>query len=179
MAIPNILCLLVAILFAIVMEPVVEFFESKLKLRRGWAVFASLVLIWGTVAFLLTALIVRLTEELIGLYKVLVEHSEQIATSIIDGLTRIQLFYVQLNLPADVQASVQKSLLQYFGNLETILNHTANALIGFLGAMPGVLVFLLIAIVATFFIMKDRAWLSESFMGLFLKAGGNYAFGNQ
>ncbi len=166
-AIPKyIMPFLVAILFAIVMEPVVEFFERKLKLRRGWAVFTSLVLVWGTVAFSLTALIVRLTEELIGLYKVLVEHSEQITTSIVDGLARIQLFYVQLNLPDNVQASAQKSLLQYFGNLETVLNHSANALVGFLGAMPGFMIFLLIATVATFFIMKDRAWLRESFMAV-------------
>ncbi|NLU49778.1 MAG: sporulation integral membrane protein YtvI [Syntrophomonadaceae bacterium] len=166
-AIPGyIMPFIVALLLAVLIEPLASVFERRLRLNRGWSVFLSLILVWGTAGFLLTALIARLIDELVGLYRVLAEHSVQISNMVVRLLGRAELFYLQLNLPRDVQLSIQNSLFQYLRNLEQVLNNTANLLMGIMAALPGFFIFFLIVTVATFFIMRDRALIREYFFAI-------------
>ena len=165
-AIPGyVLPFLVALLLALLIEPLARFLNYRLRLRRGWAVFLSLLLVWGAAGFLLTYLVSRLIGELIGLYKVITEHSVSITNTIARALGRAELFYLRLNLPDNVQESIRNSLLQYLSGLEKILSGSVDVLIGFLVGLPGLFVFFLISTVATFFILKDwnklRSWFFE------------------
>ncbi|HOV43642.1 MAG TPA: sporulation integral membrane protein YtvI [Syntrophothermus lipocalidus] len=166
-AIPGyVLPFLVALLLALLIEPLARFLNYRLRLRRGWAVFLSLLLVWGTAGFLLTYLVSRLIGELIGLYKVITEHSLSITNTIARALGQAELFYLRLNLPDNVQESIRNSLLQYLSGLEKILSGSVDVLIDFLVGLPGLFVFFLISTVATFFILRDWNKLRSGFFEL-------------
>ncbi|MDH7497446.1 MAG: sporulation integral membrane protein YtvI [Syntrophomonadaceae bacterium] len=166
-ALPGILApFIVAVLFAVAVEPLVDWFERRLKTGRTLAVLLTLLLVVGLSGFLLTALVARLVRELSGLYGVLVEQAPQISDQVMDWLGRAQVFYLQLRLPENVQESIRSGLLGLLGGVQEGLAGTANAMVALLGALPGFVVFLLIATVATFFITRDRAAIRRWFLGV-------------
>jgi hypothetical protein len=78
-------------------------------------------------------------------------------------ISDFRLSYLQLNLPPQVQSAIQDNLQKGLQLLQHLMNDSINILIKGLAGLPGMLVFLGIGTVATFFIIKDRA-LIKSFV---------------
>ncbi|HNX28493.1 MAG TPA: sporulation integral membrane protein YtvI [Syntrophomonadaceae bacterium] len=158
---------IIALVIAVLIEPLVNFFEVRVKLSRGWAVIFSLIIAAGVIFYIISLLIVKIINELAGLYPLLSSLSDQTVQQIIDAVSEFRLFYLQMNLPAEVQNALQDNLQNVITFLKSFTEAAVNGMMQILAALPDMFIFILIAIVATFFIIKDRA-LIRSFIFKFI-----------
>lgn len=148
---------IVAVILALVIEPVVDLFEKYVRLKRSWAVFFSLILVIGgfiTILLMVAAVIIR---EMSSLYHLALSHSDEIIGQVMASLSNIRLFYLQMNLPPQVQSAVQDNLQEGLQILQQLMSNSINTLMQAFIKLPGILVFVGIATVAAFLIIKDRA----------------------
>ncbi|MDD2585222.1 MAG: sporulation integral membrane protein YtvI [Syntrophomonadaceae bacterium] len=146
-----------AIIMAVIVEPIVNWFETRTKLNRSLSVILSLFLTVGGFIYLISVIISKIINELAGLYPQAMAQSDNIISIIIDAISNFKLFYLNLNVPPDVQKSLQGDLEKSIEFLRTIFDNSINYLVTILSMLPDLFIFLLIATVATFFIIKDRA----------------------
>lgn len=150
-----------ALLIAVITEPVVRFIEKRLKIGRAWSVVISLIIVVGGFIYLVSAIISAIIKDLSRIYPQIAHYSDQIINRFIATIGDFQVFYLRLNLPPQVEATIQDNLGKSLQALQTVLDGSINILIQTLAMLPGALIFLMIATVATFFIMKDRKALKE------------------
>ncbi len=146
-----------AILLAVIIEPVVNFFEKKARLNRVWSVVISLILVVGGFISLLSLLVSRIINDMSRLYPQVLYYSDQITANFMEAIGDLKLFYLSLNLSPQVQNALQQNLENGMKLASSLMERSINGLIRGLSMLPGILIFLMIATVATFFIIKDRA----------------------
>ncbi len=146
-----------AILLALIVEPVVNFFEKRLRFNRTLAVVASLLLVIGGFIYVISSLIVVIIRQLSSLYRMAISHSDQIVDLVMTTFTDMRLYYIRLDLPPQVENTIQSNLQKALEMGQHLMNASINGLVDALTMLPGIMIFLMIATVATFFIIKDRA----------------------
>lgn len=159
-----ILPFILAILIAVLIEPVVVFFETKAKLKRGLSVAISLVLVVGGFIYIVSLLISKVIHEISGMTPQIITYSDTIVQKSMATISDFRVFYLRMDLPIEVQNAIQDNLQNAIIVFKQILESIVNSLAKLLTALPGMLVFILIATVATFFIIKDRAILRTFFL---------------
>lgn len=150
-----------AIIMAVIIEPIVNWFEVHTRLSRSLSVLLSLVLTVGGFIYIISVIISKIITEMSGLYPLVIAQSDQIINILMDGVSNFKLFYLSLNLPPDVQATLQGNLENSMEVLRSFLDSSINYLVTVMGMLPDLFIFLIIATVATFFIIKDRAILRK------------------
>lgn len=148
---------IIALVIAVLIEPVVNFFEIKIKLKRSWAVLVSLILAVGGFFYIVSALIVKIIEEISGLYPRMMAYSDQAINQFIIAISDFRIFYLQLDLPLEVQEALQDNLESIIIFLKSFMETTVNNMVQILTALPNMFIFIMIATVATYLIIKDRA----------------------
>ncbi len=146
-----------AILLAVLIEPVVILFEKYARFRRNWAVVFSLILVIGGFFSALSLLVTVAIREISGLYHLAQSYSDDIILQFMSFLSDFKLFYIRLNLPPQVEAAIQDNLHKGVLFLQHLMSTSINGMVQGFASLPGILVFLGISTVATFFIIKDRA----------------------
>lgn len=147
---------ILAIIIAVLIEPIVEWFEKNIRLPRSWSAVFSLFIVLGSFILLLNVIISIIMNEISALYKSLVGQSDQLLNRIMQSIADIQLFYLQLNMPPQVQQTIQDALQKALLATEGLMNDLINGLLSIITALPTFFIFLVIATVATYFIVKDR-----------------------
>ncbi|QGT99202.1 Sporulation integral membrane protein YtvI [Candidatus Syntrophocurvum alkaliphilum] len=156
--IPNlILPFVLAIILAVLIEPVVHFFENKTKMRRSLSVFLSLTLVVGGLVYIISLVISVVTRELMALYKLGLSYSDELTYNILAAISDFRLFYLRLDLPPQVHTAIEDNIENAIEIIQTVAESIINNLVNLLTMLPNIFVFIMIATVATFFIMKDRA----------------------
>lgn len=148
---------ILAIVFAVVIEPVVNFFEIRTKLKRNLAVVLSLVLVvGGFIAFLVlvSAVIIR---ELSDLYRLALSRSDDIINQVTSAVSQFQISFLELNLPPQLDAALQGYVQRGLEFSQLLMNNTIETLVQGFIKLPSILVFVGIAMVATYLVTKDRA----------------------
>jgi len=149
-----------AFLISLAIEPVVRFFES-FKMKRGFAVVLSILLVFSSFIMLLVLAVTNLSIELVKLYNSLPDYSQQILYTIESLLQTGQDIYLQL--PPEAITLAQDVIRTVFGNATSLISSTAKAAIDTIKWLPGFLIVLLIMTVATFFMTKDKLILKAFF----------------
>ncbi len=155
---------ILAVIMAILIEPLVNIFEKRWHLARGLAVFLSLVLVVGGLILMISLLVSKIITELSGLHPFFVSYSDQISRQIVETVAHIKVLYLGLNLPPVLQVAIQGNLEKALTLVQNLLNATLNVAIQALAMLPSAAIFLLIATVGTFLMVKDRALLSNFFL---------------
>lgn len=148
---------IIALVIAVLIEPLVNFLETKARLNRGWAVVFSLVIAAGGFFYIISLLIVSIINELSRLYPLFSTFSENTIRQIIETVSEFRLFYLQMDLPDNVQKALQDNLQNMIAFMKTFTESIVNTMIQIMAALPNIFIFILIAVVATYFIIKDRA----------------------
>lgn len=148
---------IMAILLAIVIEPVVNWFEKRLRFKRNWAVITSLLLVIGGFVYLVSALVAVIIRQLSSLYRLALSHSNQITDQVVGSFSDLRLYYLRMDLPPQVQDTLQSNLQSALEMGQKLMSSSINILVQTFSILPGLIVFLMIATVATYFIIKDRA----------------------
>ncbi len=148
---------ILAIVFAIIIEPVVNFFEMRAGLRRSLAVVLSLVLVIGGFVALLVMLAAVLIRETTELYKLALSRSDDIISQVLTAIDQYRISFLQLNLPPEVESTLQVNLQEGLDIAQQLMNNLIETLAQVFIKLPSILVFIGIATVATYLIIKDRA----------------------
>ncbi len=146
-----------ALLLALLIEPIVILFEKHARLKRNWAVFLSLITVIGGFICVVLLLVSVIIKEMSALYRLALYRSDQIIGQVMASLSDFRLFYLQLNLPPQLHDALQDNLQKGLQLVQNLMNQSINTLVQGFTSLPGILVFLAISTVATFFIIKDRA----------------------
>ncbi len=150
-----------AIIMAMIIEPVVIFFERKTRLKRGWAVALSLLMLVGGFIYVISWLISRIIKDLMRLFPELAAYSDQVTESFLAAISDFKVFYLQLNLPIEVQTAMHNSLQGAIKTLSSLIGNSIDILTAAVGLLPGIFAFIMIAAIATFLISNDRYELKQ------------------
>lgn len=148
---------ILAIIFAIVIEPVVNFFEVRTSMHRSIAVLLSLVLVIGGFVALLVMIALVLIRETTELYKLALARSDFIIDQVLVAIDQYRISFLQLNLPPEVESTLQVNLQKALDMTQQLMNNMIETLAQGFIKLPSILIFIGIATVATYLIIKDRA----------------------
>lgn len=148
---------ILAILLAVIIEPVVDFFEKNSRLNRSWSVALSLLLGVGGLFLLLFLIIFRISKELANLSPFLSANWGKVIEKSLSTISDFKLFYLRLDLSPEIQSAIQDNIEKGIEIVRTLVENGIDLLMKTVAVLPGFLVFLMIAAVASFFIIKDRA----------------------
>lgn len=151
---------ILALVMSILLEPLVGTLQRYTRLSRPLAVIIAMLLAFGGLGFFITLIIVHLVAELTDLSMELPGYMSAIQDYLKNAIAQGQLFY--LTLPEQVTNQLEQVLnLNRFlsamgGTLQDWARSLANALLALITGLPGALIIIMISIVATYFISRDR-----------------------
>ncbi|MDD3705455.1 MAG: sporulation integral membrane protein YtvI [Clostridiaceae bacterium] len=149
---------IIALLLSMIIEPLVQFLQ-KLKIKRGFSVLLSILIFLGGFIAFSTFAITRIVYELIKLYNHLPKYYDGIynfSASIVQQATDLYL-----QLPQEALNIMQQVLSTVFDKVTAFLSHTTTWLIDTVTVLPSTLIFILITLIATFFITKDKSLIKD------------------
>ena len=148
-------------IFSIIVEPIVRLLMRKTRIGRGGAVAISLVTVFGAIVLIISFLAVQLTSELISLSGTLPEFFDRLSDIITVKWKSLFLYYEQL--PPNVHKVVNQfanefrnSLSDIAISLKNITKDIADSFILTVSKLPNLLAIIIVALLATFFISRDR-----------------------
>ncbi|MDF2547789.1 MAG: sporulation integral rane protein YtvI [Anaerosolibacter sp.] len=146
-------------LVASAIEPTVDLMTNRFKMPRSLSAFIStlfFVLFTGLLISLVGGIIIV---ELTKLSIDLPEYSKKIY---IQGLAIFeQAQNVYFTLPPDIAQQIMNGLYTLVQSLSNLLTLFLSSLLGFLSGIPSVLVFILVTIISTFFIARDKQMITR------------------
>ena len=145
---------LIAFALSSLMEPLIKFLNSKLKIKRKYSAPVILLLTLAIIVFLLALVVLRLVDEI----KMLLMSSPEFFTELYDRITHWMnegtTFFIKL--PPELTDSIGTVL----NNLSSALSSLGKSLVK--GAyttaisLPEALIFAIITILSTYFMASDR-----------------------
>ncbi|HYG60165.1 MAG TPA: sporulation integral membrane protein YtvI [Symbiobacteriaceae bacterium] len=161
---PLVMPFLVALIVAELMDPIVQRISGKKKLSRSLAVGLVLLVFVGIFTLSVTVAIARLVQEIRGvinslphLYPIVMEMGTQFAE---------QFGRFNDSLPGSIQEMLVKNLESVQGSLADSLKNLTSVL-GVVSSVPAFVANMLIALIATFFISRDKSDISGFMLSLF------------
>lgn len=156
---------LIGLAIAYMINPLVNFIESKTKLPRGFSVLFSLVGIFALFAGLITWLIVELVSGAEYLARVVPNHFNTVIIYIENFITTqvVPLYNQMSNLLSSLDEAQQQTIItnieNYGKNLAGSVGHFVQALLGkiplLISWLPNTATLLVFSLLGTFFISKD------------------------
>ncbi|KEO80961.1 sporulation integral membrane protein YtvI [Tumebacillus flagellatus] len=162
---PHSVPILLALVTAIVLEPLVRMIQKNLRFRRIWAVtltFAGFLLIVLSLLYFLTT---RMIVEIVELSQSLPQFFAKMAGPVQDWITALQSYYEQL--PASTASKLQQAAS---GSLDSLNGLTASLLTGIVSlvrSLPNLLIVSTVYVIALFLFLLDLPGLVRGFLGLF------------
>jgi len=159
---------IIALIMSVLIEPVVDLVQRYTKLSRSLAVLIAMVLAFGGLGTVLTLIILHLVAELTALSAAVPAYVDAIEIFLKDVVARGQLFY--LTLPEQVTSQMEQVLnfermMSSLGvTLQDVAGSLANALLTLVAGLPGAIIVVMISIVATYFLSRDRALMMSSWV---------------
>ncbi|MFZ5354219.1 MAG: sporulation integral membrane protein YtvI [Bacillota bacterium] len=160
-----------AFILSMIMEPLVRMFQ-KIKLGRGIATILAMILTLGGFVTFSVFAVIRIISELKELYNSLPNIYEQVysfATIFVEKVTNL---YLQLT--PEATTIIQDLLLTSFDKMKVFLGQTLSrtpqSTISFITSLSGTLIFIIITMIATFFLTKDKEIIKCFFLRQFSPA---------
>ncbi|ACV63947.1 sporulation integral membrane protein YtvI [Desulfofarcimen acetoxidans DSM 771] len=145
---------ILAVIVSVLLEPLVSFFQLRMRFSRGMAVTSAMVIIIGGAGTLLVLLVLQLVAELIELSASLdlyMRNGRMIMESLVDrGIN------IYGNLPPTAVNYLQTSVASLADNLKLFASKLINAFLHMVYGIPGIILVGIVSLLAAFFISKDR-----------------------
>jgi len=152
---------LFAVIIALLIEPVVIFFEQKLRLNRNASVITSLLVLVVGFIYVLSIILAKVISEVTKLALWFSNYSDEIMAMVLSQIANFKLSYLQLKIPRQVQDALESNLQDAVQGISIFMEKFINTLLNVITVLPGAIVFITISTVATFFIVKDRALIRD------------------
>ena len=160
---------ILAFLLAILIEPLVEFFQKKARFSRGIAVAVVLFLILIILAVFLVAGISKIYVELDKLAKNMPDYQTLLDSYKWFTDTQLDKYITRLELSETQQQAVDHILQDLYSTLTNTMKNFIRDLLGLLTKLPHMVTVVMISLIATFFVSRDRRMFAAFFWRLFPK----------
>ncbi|MDD3653065.1 MAG: sporulation integral membrane protein YtvI [Desulfotomaculaceae bacterium] len=159
---PILMPFIIAIVFSALMEPIIRILQHRVRIPRGISTLVAMVIVFGGIGIVLTAIVLRLVAELIHLSASLPGVVTELRVYYQDLIERLTVFYV--SLPPGVNASLEQSLNNLATDLQGLITNFVNYILQFISFLPGTLTVLLVIGLATYFFARDRSVIVQLFL---------------
>ncbi|NLK22044.1 MAG: sporulation integral membrane protein YtvI [Epulopiscium sp.] len=145
----------VAWVISSLMEPMVRWFNKKWKLARGVSSILSIIIVLGLVGGMLTVIVIEIVEQARAFGKDIPMYYSSFMITIenIKGRTENFIFSLPLHIQ-NLLAGGMGIVIKGFPNI--LGSSVRRGSIGIVVALPNALFFGIVALIATFFMSKDR-----------------------
>lgn len=161
---PILIPFIIALIISYFMEPGIRFLQKRVKISRAIATLIAMLVVFGGIAVLLSLIILRLVTELIQLSISLPTLVMEFKGYFQDLIERATAFYV--TLPPGVSSSIEQSITSLASSLEGLVSKAANSLLQFISMVPGTIAILLVILIATYFLARDRRLIADFILRL-------------
>lgn len=151
---PVLVPFIIALVLSILMEPVIRILQSRARMSRGFATLTAMVFVFGGIVVIISIIILQLVAELIQLSVSLPGLAAEFMVYYQDVIGRVTAFYV--NLPPGVTSTLEQNITSITSNLQGLVTRAANSLLLFVSLVPGTLTVLVVSVLATYFLARDR-----------------------
>ncbi len=164
-AVAYFLPFLLALVVAMMIEPVVNFFEKRLRLKRGWAVILVLTLILLIFVLFMVLGVSRIYLELEKLLKNIPSFQDLLDQFqwVLNQNGELSSLMNRWQLSVEQQETVNQLLQDLYTSIASNAKAVISQLLGFLTKLPSVFTMIMISFIATFFISRDRRMLTGIF----------------
>lgn len=155
---------LIGWIFSSILSPIVEYLNKKLHIHSGFVSILGVVLlvaISGFIVFLLSKGVIDLVNKFVDAYPAIIEDLNEYSVVVQGKLDSLNLPFA-FNISEIFYKSLA-SMVSYLGNYGGTI--AANAL-GFVASLPNVLIFVIVTIISTFFMTKDRDKIKSFIKGM-------------
>ncbi len=149
-----------ALALAAFIEPVVTWL-SRRGVPRGWAVGAALFFTVAILGLIVGAAVSRLVVEIGQLVGALPGYSQDLANRVESLLQAYGRYSASLPQP------LEESIRSQMGSLVAVLQSLAGAVLAAVSGLPGFLLVLVVTVVATFFLSRDKEAINAFLLSLF------------
>ncbi|MDR3270325.1 MAG: sporulation integral membrane protein YtvI [Peptococcaceae bacterium] len=136
---------IIALILAVLLEPIVESLIRKLHIRRVLATIMTLILLIAIVGLIIFAVLNRLYTELSDLAIVLPDYAYWLNTF----FNNMRALEHLINLNPQIQSAMINAIEGLLVSLQSWAKSSSIVLLGFLGALPGVVIVVIVSVVAT------------------------------
>lgn len=147
---------ILAVVIAVLIDPVVDWLTYKKHLKRGLAVAITLVILLGLVIIFLVFIISRLVFELNDLYRAFPAYSNYLMNYGVQVFEQVRNFISNNPLPMEAQNALRVSLQMIMDELGNLVSFSTNFLFGLLTGLPGFVTIIIVSALATFFVSRDK-----------------------
>ncbi|TEB16570.1 pheromone autoinducer 2 transporter [Pelotomaculum sp. FP] len=154
---------IIALFFTALMEPLIRLIQRRSRMPRGFAVLLTMFVVFGGIGVVFSAIILKLVAELIQLSVSLPGVAAEISLYYQFFIDRVTAFYI--TLPPGVTSSLEQNISILTANLQSLITRSANSIIAFLSIVPGTFTIMLVSLLATYFLARDR----QLIIGLLLR----------
>lgn len=153
---------IVAIIVAILIDPIVDWLELVKGLKRGTAVAISLLVVLSLVILLMIVVTYRLVIELTELYQQIPVYTQLISQQGLERLQDIRNFISNNPLPLEAQEALQQSLQGNLKKLAAFIARASDWLFRFLTGLPGIISVIVVAGLGTYFVSRDKKLITSA-----------------
>jgi sporulation integral membrane protein YtvI len=143
--------------FASLIEPIVKFLERKIHIPRRIGTVFSILVVLGGVVSLAVFVILRLFREIEDVYSRMDINTESITGFFTNITDKVNGIYIQL--PPEISDLINQGVQNIVSSLENILKSAAGlaeSFIHFAMNIPQIFMFILVTILATYFMSSDK-----------------------
>ncbi|NLW06887.1 MAG: sporulation integral membrane protein YtvI, partial [Clostridia bacterium] len=145
-------------------DPIVNFFEYRFKIGRGWAVLLTLLLALGVLGLAIFFLAANLIIEIQLLALTLPAQVQRLGVILQDYFYGLQNLYIDGSLPLDVSRNLQSLLDNSIVALKDAFSVIAQSLLAFIGSLPQLFISLIIIFMGTYFFSRDKEMIYDSLL---------------
>jgi len=145
---------IIAFILSSLIEPLVSFLERKVKIPRKVGSVFSILLVLTILGTILGLIITRLIKEITNVYEqinVIFGSMQQFFETIIERVNRLYI-----SLPKTISDTLDQYFAEAANSAKEILKPLIEKITSFTLSLPQVLVFLVVTILATYFMTSDR-----------------------
>ena len=156
---------IIAFILASMIEPLIRLFERKTKISRKLAALISLLIMVIVVGTAIGLIASNLVKEIVMAAKTLPDLYEQFSENIDSVIAKGSAIYHWL--PSEITDNLGNVISDVSNSLISVLNSLAKGVLATAISIPEALVFIIVTILATYFISSDRKRISNFFIKQF------------
>ncbi len=161
-AIGYLLPFIIAVVVASLIEPAVELLEDRANFSRSIAIIIILLIIIILISLLLTICLSSLFVELDNLVNDLPSYTKINFKWLVRQNEELNKIIKELKIPESVQDTINNNIQYFYDRIKEGIQLTLATLLGMVKKLPKLVTTLLISLIATFFISRDKDLIIES-----------------
>ena len=145
---------IIAFILSSLIEPMINFMEKKIKIPRKIGTVISLLLVFSILGTILGLIISRLVKEIVNVYNQINEIFGSLQYFFDAIIQRVNNIYI--SLPKTIVDTIDKYFADASSNVREWLAPLVSKITGFTLSLPQVLVFIVVTILASYFMASDK-----------------------